>query len=82
MLINGKTEIVKIGCEMVTIDGFSGHSDRRQLLDFVDRINPAPKNIICHHGDYQKCNELGLTLRERYNCMTFAPSNLETVRLF
>ena len=22
MLINGKTEIVKIGCEMVTIDGF------------------------------------------------------------
>ena len=82
MLINGKTEIVKIGCEMVTIDGFSGHSDRRQLLDFVDRINPAPKNIICHHGDYQKCNELGLTLRERYNCLTFAPSNLETVRLF
>jgi len=82
MLINGKTEIVKIGCEMVTIDGFSGHSDRRQLLDFVDRIDPAPKNIICHHGDYQKCNELGLTLRERYNCMTFAPSNLETVRLF
>ena len=82
MLINGKTEIVKIGCEMVTIDGFSGHSDRRQLLDFVDRINPPPKNIICHHGDYQKCNELGLTLRERYNCLTFAPSNLETVRLF
>ena len=81
MLINGKTEIVKIGCEMVTIDGFSGHSDRRQLLDFVDRINPPPKIIICHHGDYQKCNELGLTLRERYNCLTFAPSNLETVRL-
>jgi len=81
MLINGKTEIVKIGCEMVTIDGFSGHSDRRQLLEFVDQLNPPPRNIICHHGDYQKCNELGHTLRERYKCRTYAPKNLETVRL-
>jgi len=81
MIINGKTEIVKIGCEMVTIDGFSGHSDRRQLLDFVDQLSPPPKNIICHHGDYQKCNELGHTLRERYRCRTYAPKNLETVRL-
>ncbi|RJU88971.1 MAG: beta-CASP ribonuclease aCPSF1 [Candidatus Poseidoniales archaeon] len=81
MLINGKTEIVKIGCEMVTIDGFSGHSDRRQLLEFVDQLSPPPRNIICHHGDYQKCNELGHTLRERYKCRTYAPKNLETVRL-
>ena len=81
MVIDGKTEIVKIGCEMVTIDGFSGHSDRRQLLDFVDQLSPTPKNIICHHGDYHKCNELGHTLRERYKCRTYAPKNLETVRL-
>jgi KH/beta-lactamase-domain protein len=52
MVMNGKTEIVKVGCEMLTIDGFSGHSDRRQLLEFVDQINPKPQNIICHHGDY------------------------------
>ena len=81
MVINGKTEIVKVGCEMVTIDGFSGHSDRRQLLEFVDQLHPKPKNIICHHGDYHKCNELGHTLRERYKCRTYAPKNLETVRL-
>ena len=47
MIIDGKTEMVKIGCEMVTIDGFSGHSDRRQLLEFVEQMNPKPKNIIC-----------------------------------
>jgi len=81
MVINGKTEMVKIGCEMVTIDGFSGHSDRRQLLEFVDQLHPKPKNIICHHGDYHKCNELGHTLRERYKCRTYAPKNLETIRL-
>ena len=81
MVINGQTEIVKVGCEMATIDGFSGHSDRRQLLEFVEQLNPKPRNIICHHGDYFKCNELGHTLRERYKCRTYAPKNLETIRL-
>ena len=81
MVIEGKTEIVKIGCEMVTIDGFSGHSDRRQLLEFIEHMSPRPKNVICHHGDYFKCNELGRTLREKFKVRTYAPQNLETVRL-
>ena len=81
MIINGQTEIVKVGCEMATIDGFSGHSDRRQLLEFVEQLHPKPRNIICHHGDYHKCNELGHALRERYKCRTYAPKNLETIRL-
>jgi KH/beta-lactamase-domain protein len=81
MVINGQTEIVKIGCEMATIDGFSGHSDRRQLLEFIENMSPRPKNVICHHGDYFKCNELGRTLREKFKVRTYAPQNLETVRL-
>ena len=82
MVINGQTEMVKVGCEMATIDGFSGHSDRRQLLEFVEKLSTKPRIIICHHGDYHKCNELGHTLRERYQCLSYAPSNLETIRLF
>ena len=81
MIIDGQTEIVKIGCEMATIDGFSGHSDRRQLLEFIENMSPRPKNVICHHGDYFKCNELGRTLREKFKVRTYAPQNLETIRL-
>jgi KH/beta-lactamase-domain protein len=81
MIINGHTEIVKIGCDMVTIDGFSGHSDRRQLLEFIGNMSPRPRNVICHHGDYQKCNELGRALREKFKVRTYAPQNLETIRL-
>ncbi len=79
--VQGKTEIVKVGCEMVTIDGFSGHSDRRQLLDFVEAMGSKPRNVLCHHGDYTKCSELGKELRDRYRCRTFAPKNLETIRI-
>tara|TARA_B100000131_G_scaffold182901_1_gene176405 strand:- start:1517 stop:2248 length:732 start_codon:yes stop_codon:yes gene_type:complete len=81
MHVDGRTEIVKIGCEMVTIDGFSGHSDRKQLIDFIDQMSPKPKTVICHHGDYHKCNELGLSLRDKFGVITHAPKNLETVRL-
>tara|TARA_B100001113_G_scaffold157724_1_gene129020 strand:+ start:91 stop:1386 length:1296 start_codon:yes stop_codon:yes gene_type:complete len=79
--VQGKTEIVQVGCEMVTIDGFSGHSDRRQLLDFVEAMGSKPRNVVCHHGDYTKCSELGKELRDRYRCRTYAPKNLETVRI-
>ena len=81
MIIEGKTEIVKVGCEMTTIDGFSGHSDRRQLIEFIENMSPRPKNVICHHGDYFKCNELGRALREKFKVRTYAPQNLETIRL-
>ena len=54
MLINGKTEIVKID-EMVTIDGFSGHSDRRQLLDFGGQDQPSTEK---HHLSSRRLSEM------------------------
>ena len=66
---------------MTTIDGFSGHSDRRQLIEFVENMSPRPKKVIFHHGDFFKANELGRALREKFKLRTFSPQNLETVRL-
>jgi len=56
LMDGGQTLMVDIRCNMVTIDGFSGHSDRNQLFDYVDALNPTPRKIICHHGDPQTCN--------------------------
>ncbi len=41
MTENGKTAIVKIALEVTTVDGFSGHSDRRQLMEYVKRMDPS-----------------------------------------
>ena len=62
---DGKMELVKINMEVVNIDGFSGHSDRRQLLAFVANIKPKPKNIILNHGEPQAIHALAETLRRR-----------------
>ena len=81
MVQDGHTMMVDVKCDVVTIDGFSGHSDRRQLLDYVNAINPKPRRIICHHGDDTVCNEFQKTLRETFKVRTAAPQNLESIRL-
>ena len=77
----GQTLMIDVRCNMVIIDGFSGHSDRNQLMDYVKALNPTPRKIICHHGDPQTCNAFRKGLRERFKVQTYAPDNLETLRL-
>ena len=81
LMDGGQTLMVDIRCNMVTIDGFSGHSDRNQSTDYVDALNPTPRKIICHHGDPQTCNAFRQGLREKFRVQTYAPANLETLRL-
>ena len=75
------TEMVRVECDMVIIDGMSGHSDRRQLMEYVNQMNPKPKFIVLHHGDRKMSSQFRQALRETYRVRTVSPSNLETVRL-
>jgi KH/beta-lactamase-domain protein len=77
----GQTLMISIECDVVTIDGFSGHSDRRQLMDYVKAMNPKPRTIICHHGDAHTCAEFRKDLGKTFKIRTYAPRNLETLRL-
>jgi hypothetical protein len=64
-----------------TVDGFSGHSDRRQLLTYIYHMTPKPDKIVVCHGDGKKCTDLAYTIKKRYGIDARAPLNLETVRL-
>jgi len=78
---NGKTQTFKINLDVVTIDGFSGHSDRNQLMDYVRRVHPKPSRVITNHGDESSCLDLASSIYKRYRIPTVAPMNLETIRL-
>ena len=67
--------------EVRTIEGFSGHSDRAQLLNYVRRLTPKPQRIVCCHGDENKCVELASAFHKLFRIETKAPLNLETIRL-
>jgi hypothetical protein len=75
------TDMVRVECDMVIVDGMSGHSDRRQLMDYVKQMNPRPRFVVVHHGDPKVSNQFRQALREAYRMRTVAPSNLETIRL-
>lgn len=77
----GKVEIINVRMRVETVEGFSGHSDRSQLLAFVRRIHPKPQKIIVCHGERSKCINLASSLRRIFNVNAEAPSILETIRL-
>ncbi|MEM1507214.1 MAG: beta-CASP ribonuclease aCPSF1 [Candidatus Bathyarchaeia archaeon] len=78
---DGKIRVIKVGLETHTVEGFSGHSDRRQIINYLRRIAPKPENIIICHGERSKCLSLVEFLRRRYKVNAMAPDILETVKL-
>ncbi len=76
-----KMEEVQVKMSVHTIAGFSGHSSRKQLMQFVYNLDPKPKRIIVNHGESSKCLDLASSLHKIHRIETNAPKNLEAVRI-
>ena len=77
----GRTQLVKINLKAFTLEGFSGHSSRSQISQFLRRIQPRPKSIIVNHGEASKCVSLSTMIHKKLRKQTKSPLNLETVLL-
>jgi len=77
----GKIEVVKVRLRVESIEGFSGHSDRRQIINYIRRVTPRPEKVIVCHGEKSKCLSVANFLRKRFKIDAEAPKTLETVRL-
>jgi len=77
----GKQITVEIKMNIETVDGFSGHSDRKQLMKYISTLEPKPDRIIIGHGEDRKCTDLASSIYKHLNIQTVAPQNLETIRL-
>lgn len=82
----GKIETVKVQLEVHSIDGFSGHSDQRELLAYVKHMNPKPKKIILNHGEPNAIQVLAALLRKSKDIRQFVeevytPSLLDSLGL-
>ena len=72
---------VPVRLDIATIEGFSGHSDRMQLMNFVASLDPRPQKIILNHGEESKALDLSSSLHKRFGVDSRVPYNLEAVRL-
>jgi hypothetical protein len=77
---DGKLETFPVKLNIETVDGFSGHSDRRELMNFVSHLRPSPKKIFTMHGEESKCEDLARALGNRMRVEARAPMNLDTIR--
>ena len=78
---NGKTREIKINLRVETCEGFSGHSDRNQLLAYLRNIKPKPKRIIVDHGEADTCIDFAKYIVNRFKISTYALRNLDALRL-
>jgi len=78
---NGKIEAVRMNAQVEFVEGFSGHSDRNQILSFVQRMSPRPSRVIVGHGERKKCDNIAYTIGRMLKTRASAPDILETVRL-
>jgi KH/beta-lactamase-domain protein len=76
-----KPDMMNIKMEIHTIDGFTGHSGRNQLMNFVKNCEPHPKKVIVNHGENSRCLDLASSMHKAFRIETTAPKNLESVRI-
>jgi len=76
-----KQEVVPMKMEVYTIEGFTGHSGRKQLMSYIYKCNPKPKKVIVNHGENSRCLDLASSIHKVYRIESIAPRNLEAVRI-
>jgi KH/beta-lactamase-domain protein len=77
----GKRGSIVINMEIKTVEGFSGHADRRQLMNYVQYVQPKPERVFTIHGEESKTIDLASSIYKRFHIQTVAPQNLETYRM-
>jgi len=77
----GKMGVVKVKSHVESIEGFSGHSDRRQIINYIIRLNPKPERVIVCHGERAKSLSIANFIQRRFGIQTVVPAIMETFRL-
>ncbi|MCL5433678.1 MAG: beta-CASP ribonuclease aCPSF1 [Candidatus Marsarchaeota archaeon] len=78
---DGHLMSLKVKMGIKTVEGFSGHSDRKQLLNFIQDLKPRPKDIFTMHGEEQSCENLARSINHIFHINSRAPMNLDSIRL-
>jgi KH/beta-lactamase-domain protein len=78
---DGKMAVAQVKLQVESIEGFSGHSDRRQLIAYLTHLKPKPERVFFVHGEKSKINNLANFVDNKAGINAVVPSVLETFRL-
>jgi len=78
---DGKMAVAQVKLQVESIEGFSGHSDRRQLISYLAHLKPKPERVFMVHGEKSKIMNLANFIDNKVGINTVVPGILETFRL-
>lgn len=78
---DGRATSIKVNMQVETVEGYSGHSDRNQLISFLKSIRPKPEKVFTLHGDETKCEDLAKSIQKILHIDSRAPMDLDSIRL-
>jgi predicted metal-dependent RNase len=77
----GKMAVAQVKLQVESIEGFSGHSDRRQLIAYLMHLKPKPERVFMCHGEKSKINSFANFIDSKAGINAVVPGVLETFRL-
>ncbi len=74
-------EDIVINAKIFTINGFSAHAGKNQLLDWLGHFQNKKMQIFLVHGELSVQEQLAAAIRERYGFTVEIPEYLEEIQL-
>jgi len=66
-------EPVRVAAEIAALDGFSAHADQNELVAWVKRLEPKPRQIFLVHGELGPAEALAAALRQSIGAEVHVP---------
>jgi metallo-beta-lactamase family protein len=74
-------EEIMVRANVVSVDGFSAHADRTELLAWMNKFHKKPKQIILVHGEEDVLTAFSIKVEQEIGVPTFIPRYLESLEL-
>ena len=74
-------EEITVRARIVSLEGFSAHADRNELLNWVSKFKKTPAQVILVHGEKKALEALAAAVRKQFNTAVYIPAYMEEISL-
>ncbi|QUH24621.1 MBL fold metallo-hydrolase RNA specificity domain-containing protein [Serpentinicella alkaliphila] len=67
-------EEIAVLANIYSIEGFSGHADQQELLDWLSGFKKMPSRVFLVHGEEESTTTLSKLIEEKYKTKTIIPN--------
>ncbi len=74
-------EDITVRARIVSLEGFSAHADRNELINWVSKFKKMPAQVILVHGEKNALQSLADALEEQLGASVYIPAYMEEISL-